>query len=168
MKKGPTGFTAIVPVPWEQRVLYKFIVDGRWSTIDQAPTEVDPAGNVNNVYHAPAKPKKLDTSRYESHSTQTPTQEIASVPVKKEQALTPPQPIQPAKPEQPVKDKTPVVPANGIKPVNTPPAKVRSFRFPFQDSLTYLLRPKRCLLRIMSLPFYLHLPTSSHLSLSSR
>jgi len=54
--KGPSGFEGTVGIPWSEKVAYKFIVDGRWATTDLAPTELDGAGNINNVYYAPAKP----------------------------------------------------------------------------------------------------------------
>ena len=135
MNKGPTGFTTTVRVRWGEKVLYKFIVDGRWSTIDQAPTEVDWRGNVNNVYNAPTKPQDA-TPRYEPPTAKepkiapapvpapvtvpapTPTPAPAPVPVeKKKEVPTPtPKPTEvgsvkvPAKPkEEPVKDKTPIV-----------------------------------------------------------
>ena len=103
--------------------MYKFIVDGRWSTIDQAPTEADWRGNINNIYNAPTKPQEVDTPRYEPPVAQKP--KIASVPTpvpveEKKKAPTPtPTPASkpagrgsvevPAKSKEPVKDLTPVV-----------------------------------------------------------
>ena len=46
----------MIQIPWEQKVKYKFIVDGEWRLHDDQPTEVDPGGFVNNIYTAPAKP----------------------------------------------------------------------------------------------------------------
>jgi hypothetical protein len=43
-------------VPWSEKVAYKFIVDGKWRTTDEAPVEYDPVGNRNNIYYAPTKP----------------------------------------------------------------------------------------------------------------
>lgn len=43
-------------IPWEQKIKYKFIVDGKWLVHEDQPTEVDPGGFVNNIYIAPAKP----------------------------------------------------------------------------------------------------------------
>lgn len=121
MSKGPSGFTATVRVPWESKVLYKFIVDGNWTTIDQAPTEADWRGFVNNVYRSPTKPKEPDTPRYEPPATRKP--EIAPAPPK-------PKPAPPIKDTTPVVEKkdpsppvapVPVVPVNDTKPVDTPP-----------------------------------------------
>jgi hypothetical protein len=119
LNKGPTGFTTTVRVHWAEKVLYKFIVDGKWTTIDQAPTEVDWRGNVNNVYNAPTKPQDV-TPLYERPAAKVP--KIAPVPApvpveeKKEVPTPTPQPTKlgsvevPAKPkEEPVKDETPVV-----------------------------------------------------------
>ena len=99
--------------------MYKFIVDGRWTTIDNAPTEADWRGNVNNIYYAPTKPQEVVTPRNEPPAVQEPkiTPVLAPAPVeKKKEVPTPtPQPtVQgsvevPAKPEEPVKDKTPVI-----------------------------------------------------------
>ncbi|KAH7931364.1 hypothetical protein BV22DRAFT_998932, partial [Leucogyrophana mollusca] len=55
--KGPSGFEAKVRVPWGERVPYKFIVDGRWVTRDDQPTEPDQPGNINNIYVSPSKPE---------------------------------------------------------------------------------------------------------------
>ena len=148
MVEGPTGFTATVRVPWQERVLYKFVVDGRWTTIDNAPTDIDWSGNVNNVYNAPTKP-------YEPPVVKKP--EITPAPA----PIPAPQPI-PAKPreEEPVKDSTPVVvPVNDPKPVDTPPAKVCSLSLPSVRSLTHLSRPKWSPPIIPLPPFSPHLPT---------
>ncbi|EIW82488.1 carbohydrate-binding module family 48 protein [Coniophora puteana RWD-64-598 SS2] len=53
MSRTGGGYESRVAVPWGEKVAYKFIVDGRWTTSDQQPTERDRAGNLNNVYHAP-------------------------------------------------------------------------------------------------------------------
>ena len=99
--------------------MYKFIVDGKWTTIDQAPTEVDWRGNVNNVYNSPTKPQDV-TPIYEPPAAKEPViaPVPAPVPVKEKKVVpTPaPQPTKagsvevPAKPkEEPVKDETPIV-----------------------------------------------------------
>jgi len=108
--------------------LYRFIVDGKWSTIDQAPTEPDRAGNINNVYHAPPRPKGA-TPRYEPPATREP--EIASVPAPKDEPVKDKTLVDKKEPSPPVEEKVipsvpkiasiPVVPANGTKPVDTPP-----------------------------------------------
>lgn len=49
------GFEAPVLIPWQDKIAYKFIVDGRWMTNDTEPTEID-HGFVNNVYTAPPTP----------------------------------------------------------------------------------------------------------------
>jgi len=49
-------FQATVKVPWGQKISYKYIVDGVWTTTDNQPTEWDPIGNLNNVYMSPARP----------------------------------------------------------------------------------------------------------------
>lgn len=50
------GFEGIVRVPWGQKIAYKYVVDGRWTTTDDQPTEIDSIGNLNNVLNAPARP----------------------------------------------------------------------------------------------------------------
>lgn len=57
--KVSSGFEGIIKIPWEQKIKYKFIVDGVWLLHEDQPTEVDPGGFVNNVYTAPAKPLTL-------------------------------------------------------------------------------------------------------------
>lgn len=54
--KVPTGFEGVTQIPWEQKIKYKFIVDGIWLVHEDHPTEVDYGGFVNNIYTAPAKP----------------------------------------------------------------------------------------------------------------
>ncbi|OBZ71911.1 hypothetical protein A0H81_08264 [Grifola frondosa] len=56
LSKTPTGFEGTVKIPWGQKVTYKYVVDGRWTTTDDQPTELDPIGNLNNVYTSPARP----------------------------------------------------------------------------------------------------------------
>lgn len=56
MTKGAEGFTGSVRVPYGEKVVYKFIVDGSWSTNNSEPTEVDGSGNVNNVQTTPNAP----------------------------------------------------------------------------------------------------------------
>lgn len=63
-------------IPWEQKIKYKFIVDGKWQVHEDQPTEVDPGGFVNNIYTAPAKPAIL------------PALETASLPLGAEKPIT--------------------------------------------------------------------------------
>jgi len=55
--KGDTGFSVIVKAPWGQKVVYKFIVDGRWRCREDLPQEEDGLGNTNNVLRTPEKPQ---------------------------------------------------------------------------------------------------------------
>lgn len=58
LTKSNSGFfEGIVQIPWGEKVAYKYIVDGRWTTTDDRPTEMDNEGNLNNVYRAPARPE---------------------------------------------------------------------------------------------------------------
>ncbi|KAG7097233.1 hypothetical protein E1B28_004604 [Marasmius oreades] len=56
LEKQDSSFKATVKVPWNEKVAYKFIVDGEWLVNERAPTERDSAGNLNNIYVAPEKP----------------------------------------------------------------------------------------------------------------
>ncbi|KAF9045953.1 carbohydrate-binding module family 48 protein, partial [Hymenopellis radicata] len=56
LTKEGAGFKATTRIPWEEKIAYKFIVDGNWTTTPSQPTETDASGNVNNVYTAPSKP----------------------------------------------------------------------------------------------------------------
>lgn len=56
LPKHGAVFEGKVEVPWGEKVAYKFIVDGRWTTRDDQPTEFDHDGNLNNVYNAPVMP----------------------------------------------------------------------------------------------------------------
>ncbi|KAI0721924.1 hypothetical protein C8T65DRAFT_734909 [Cerioporus squamosus] len=58
LTKTPSGtFEGTVKLPWGEKVTYKYIVDGRWTTTDEQATELDPAGNLNNVLRVPARPE---------------------------------------------------------------------------------------------------------------
>ncbi|KAG1753689.1 uncharacterized protein EDB91DRAFT_1099341 [Suillus paluster] len=59
LPKGASGFVGNVKVPWSEKIPYKFIVDGKWITRDDRPTELDSAGNLNNVLFTPSKPVPL-------------------------------------------------------------------------------------------------------------
>lgn len=53
-------------MPWGRKIAYKYIVDGRWTTTDDQPTELDSMGNLNNVLSAPARPSTPKTPMLES------------------------------------------------------------------------------------------------------
>ncbi|GJJ07397.1 hypothetical protein Clacol_001599 [Clathrus columnatus] len=57
LSKTITGFEGKVKVPWEARVPYKFIVDGKWMTLRSQPEEFDNLGNLNNIYYSPSCPE---------------------------------------------------------------------------------------------------------------
>ncbi|RPD61978.1 hypothetical protein L226DRAFT_535355 [Lentinus tigrinus ALCF2SS1-7] len=58
LAKTPSGsFEGAVKLPWGEKVTYKYIVDGRWTTTDDQATELDPVGNLNNVLRVPARPE---------------------------------------------------------------------------------------------------------------
>lgn len=59
LPKSTSGFVGNVRVPWNEKVPYKFIVDGKWVTRGDRPTELDGAGNLNNVLIAPSKPTPI-------------------------------------------------------------------------------------------------------------
>jgi hypothetical protein len=61
LTRKPDGFEAPVLIPWQDKIAYKFIVDGRWMTNGTEPTEID-HGFVNNVYTAPSKPPTIPPS----------------------------------------------------------------------------------------------------------
>lgn len=61
--KGPSGFTGSARVPWGEKISFKFIVDGYWTTHEGQPTESDLSGNVNNIYTAPQKPVPEESSK---------------------------------------------------------------------------------------------------------
>jgi hypothetical protein len=58
LTKGSRGWEALIMVNWDTKILYKFLVDGRWATADNAPTETDWSGNLNNIYYSPRKPEE--------------------------------------------------------------------------------------------------------------
>ncbi|KIJ09093.1 carbohydrate-binding module family 48 protein [Paxillus involutus ATCC 200175] len=57
LAKGDTGFYGTVKVPWDEKVSYKFIVDGCWLCRDDQPQEDDGDGNINNFLQVPVKPE---------------------------------------------------------------------------------------------------------------
>ncbi|KAF5393711.1 hypothetical protein D9757_000303 [Collybiopsis confluens] len=56
--KEEDGYRGKIEVKWGEKILYKYIVDGEWVPDIQQPTEVDSAGNTNNVFIAPTKPAR--------------------------------------------------------------------------------------------------------------
>ncbi|OCH95856.1 hypothetical protein OBBRIDRAFT_719624, partial [Obba rivulosa] len=54
-RKGSV-FEGTVKVPWGQKIQYKYIVDGNWTTTDDQPTEYDHRGILNNIYTSPESP----------------------------------------------------------------------------------------------------------------
>ncbi|KAH7888055.1 hypothetical protein F5I97DRAFT_943890 [Phlebopus sp. FC_14] len=61
LAKGDAGFSGIVKIPWDEKIVYKYIVDGYWRCRDDRPSENDGNGNVNNVMHFPPKPEPPTT-----------------------------------------------------------------------------------------------------------
>ncbi|EGO01584.1 carbohydrate-binding module family 48 protein, partial [Serpula lacrymans var. lacrymans S7.3] len=57
LTKDPSSFQGKVRIPWGEKIVYKFIVDGNWVTHSDHPIEADSSGNRNNVYTAPQKPE---------------------------------------------------------------------------------------------------------------
>lgn len=78
MKRTDSGFIGSVAVPWDSKILYKFIVDGNWVTHGGQPTETDGTGFVNNVAHAPAKPEI--SQPIEPAGKESATEEVVSLP----------------------------------------------------------------------------------------
>ncbi|THV05437.1 hypothetical protein K435DRAFT_773855 [Dendrothele bispora CBS 962.96] len=56
LARDASGFRGSTGVPWSEKIIYKFVVDGQWVVDDTKPTENDGSGNVNNVFTAPSKP----------------------------------------------------------------------------------------------------------------
>lgn len=57
LTRTPGGFAGSIKIPWNQTILYKFIVDGHWVLRYDQPTETEGrTGYVNHVYTAPPKP----------------------------------------------------------------------------------------------------------------
>ena len=81
LAKGPSGFEGRVRVPWGAKVLYKFIVDGNWTTLDGQPAERDPAGHWNNVFTAPPQPEPPVSEREPTIQETEPETTSAAEPV---------------------------------------------------------------------------------------
>ncbi|KAK0498438.1 hypothetical protein EDD18DRAFT_1379135 [Armillaria luteobubalina] len=62
LAKDSNGFKGSTQIPWDEKIAYKFIVDGQWSIAPSQPTETDSSGNVNNIYIAPSEPLPLTTT----------------------------------------------------------------------------------------------------------
>ncbi|KAJ7499228.1 hypothetical protein FB451DRAFT_1428486, partial [Mycena latifolia] len=54
--KNETGFHGSTRIPWDTKILFKYIIDTNWVCEATSPTETDASGNVNNVYMSPPKP----------------------------------------------------------------------------------------------------------------
>lgn len=95
-------FSTTVPVPYGEKVAYKYVVDGQWMTREDEAKEwgmfaffaveersltdvsADSAGNMNNVYTAPHAPKVSEPTAPTSPPTQSrtlPTSGVVSSPV---------------------------------------------------------------------------------------
>jgi len=56
LNKQPDGtFSGQIGVPFGDKILYKYVVDGQWVNSPDDPTETDGSGNVNNVFQVPDK-----------------------------------------------------------------------------------------------------------------
>jgi hypothetical protein len=51
LEKTGSVFEKTVELPNEEKILYKFVVDGKWTTNETAPQETDDHNNTNNVLH---------------------------------------------------------------------------------------------------------------------
>lgn len=61
LTKTATGFVGTTRIPWNQKILFKYIVDGNWALVHGRPTEVERGtGFVNHVYYAPPKPQVIE------------------------------------------------------------------------------------------------------------
>lgn len=56
------SFSTTLKFPWGTKILFKYVVDGRWVTSRHEKTETDPNGNVNNVFQVPPKPESTSTT----------------------------------------------------------------------------------------------------------
>ncbi|KAJ7095089.1 hypothetical protein B0H15DRAFT_91323 [Mycena belliarum] len=54
--KSESGFHGSTLIPWDSKILFKYIVDSNWVCESTSPTETDASGNVNNVYTSPPRP----------------------------------------------------------------------------------------------------------------
>jgi len=60
LTRTATGFIGTAKVPWNEKILYKYIVDGNWALHYGTPVEVESrTGFVNHVYIAPSKPQPV-------------------------------------------------------------------------------------------------------------
>ncbi|KAJ3797505.1 hypothetical protein GGU11DRAFT_68750 [Lentinula aff. detonsa] len=55
LQKREDGFKGTAELDSNEKIAYKFVVDGQWLVNNQEPTETDNSGNVNNVYLTPEK-----------------------------------------------------------------------------------------------------------------
>ncbi|RXK42612.1 hypothetical protein M231_00166 [Tremella mesenterica] len=54
-KQADGSFAADIPLPWGEKQAFKYVVDGEWKVREDEAKEWDAAGNMNNVYTAPAQ-----------------------------------------------------------------------------------------------------------------
>ncbi|KAL9054039.1 MAG: hypothetical protein Q9206_003693 [Seirophora lacunosa] len=62
LEKEAGGFVKRVDLPLGEKIYYKFVVDGNWTTDHTAPQEEDSAGNVNNILTAESTSKSQQSS----------------------------------------------------------------------------------------------------------
>ncbi|GAA6019676.1 hypothetical protein JCM11491_004878 [Sporobolomyces phaffii] len=57
LNKQPDGtFSGQIGVPYGQKLVYKYVVDGQWMHSTDEQSETDSSGNVNNTFTVPEKP----------------------------------------------------------------------------------------------------------------
>lgn len=92
------GLEAIIPVPWDTKVSFKFVVDGNWMHNPDLPSEYDSNGNINNVVFTPRKPvPKPGEPTFEI------VEDVAPSTSSEEETTTPVPVVEEAKPETPEK-----------------------------------------------------------------
>ncbi|WVQ85511.1 hypothetical protein IAT38_007676 [Cryptococcus sp. DSM 104549] len=80
LHKQPDGsFSAEIPLPYGEKQAFKYVVDGEWKVREDEAKEWDAAGNMNNIYTAPAAPA-TDGADATSTSTSSPTTTKSSAP----------------------------------------------------------------------------------------
>ncbi|WWC68398.1 uncharacterized protein I206_102324 [Kwoniella pini CBS 10737] len=77
-KQHDGTFTASVPLPWGEKQAFKYVVDGEWKVREDEAKEWDAAGNMNNVYTAPAAPVSSSTPSHSAVAAAAPTPAPAS------------------------------------------------------------------------------------------
>ncbi|KAJ7228958.1 hypothetical protein GGX14DRAFT_346966, partial [Mycena pura] len=77
--KGENGFHGSINIPWDTKMLYKYVVDSVWLCETSHPMETDASGYINNVYISPPKPVYASSAPVAADTTPDATSNLSQL-----------------------------------------------------------------------------------------